>query len=200
MNYFKCKLESIFIRLIVFIICFVFLDYAWAQNVISLHGGIVIPEDEAFYMDVPVNRWYDREIGFIFGGQIYRKISSTFMIGLYGEYETINLSRTGIMSEVGSRIGAGLTYLGRIPEDLPGGVGFELGGTIGAGFASLPFDLDSQIGIDFGAFMGPVVRISPTLHAAIHFVGSYGWYGGGDVPEGVQNVGGRLRGRLYFNF
>ncbi|MBN2104224.1 hypothetical protein JW835_09320 [bacterium] len=170
------------IIMIILVVCFISSDPIRAQeNVFGLDIGIVFSGEDLIYLDDPIDTWVDRESGPILSGQYYRKLSPTFMVGGYAEYEALNTE-----GDDGSRIGFGLTYIGRYPGDLSNGLGFELGGTLGFTFANLG-DLDSQSGIDFGILLGPVMQISPNMQLAIHLNALYGWYSGGDVPEGVQN-------------
>lgn len=170
-------------------------DSTWAQEtVFGFNAGMVPGMEEGVYLDDPIDSWVDREVGVILGGQYYRRLSPTFMVGGYGEYEALNAE-----GERGSRFGFGLTYVARYPGDLSSGLGFELGGKLGVTFATLG-DFDSQFGADFGVFLGPVIQIAPNMQAAVHFGSLYGWYGGGDDPEGVQNARPALRVQVYSTF
>jgi len=192
MIYLKHTLVSI---LVILAVCFVPSDPTWAQeNVFGFNVGTVFGGEEEVYLDDPIDTWVDRKSGLILGGQYYKKLSPTFMVGGYGEYEALNTE-----GEDGSRFGFGLTYLGRYPGDLSKGLGFELGGALGFTFADLG-DLDSQSGLDFEIFLGPVIQIAPNMQGAIHLNGLYGWYSGGDVPEGVQNNRLALKLQIYRTF
>lgn len=157
-------------------------DRMWA-----FHAGLVVPEDESFYVDDPFDGWLDRKLSFVLGATMFRMVSETFWYGPYAELETIDLS-----VESGTRLGGGFAFSSRYPAR---GTGFQVGGTVGLSYASIG-DLDSQIGLDYSASLGVVWQYSPTMDIGVHAVGFYGWYGGGDVPQGVQNSNMRLRAQL----
>ena len=153
----------------------------------AFHAGFVIPEEESFYVDDPVDAWLDREMSFLFGATLYRMASENFWYGPYAEIETIDLD-----VETGTRLGGGFAFSGRYPAR---GTGLQAGGTLGLSHASAG-DFDSQFGIDYSMAVGLVFPISPAMDLGIHAVGFHGWYGGGDVPEGVLNSNARVRVQL----
>ena len=163
---------------------------AQAQSTIGVSSGVVIGDKEGLYVDDPCDCWIDRQTGFTAGVQYYRSFTAGFRFGAYAEMETI-----ATPVEDGMRIGGGVTWLGRT-RDVARGPALELGGTLGVSHASLG-EFDGQFGPDFSVFVGPAARIAPGLDAAVHLVALYGWYGGGTIPEGIQNAQLRVRLQLY---
>ena len=156
----------------------------------AFHGGVVIPEEASVYLDDPLDGWADRKVSVTGGATYYFSGGSSFRYGIFSEFETINFD-----VDTGFRLGTGLAFAGRHPAQ---GTGLQLGGGIGLSYASLG-DLDGQIGLDFQVAIGPVFPVSPKVDLGIHLVGFYGWYGGGDVPEGVMNANGRVRAQVQFH-
>ena len=161
-----------------------------AQNSFGFSAGLVMSEDEGFYVDDPCDCWLDRDMGFVIGAQYFRRISPSFRVGVYGELESIATT-----IEDGMRFGSGVSWVGRT-RDLARGPALELGGSLGLSYASLG-EFDAQFGPDFSIFVGPAFSLGSGVQAAFHLVGLYGWYGGGDVPEGVQNSQLRMRVQVY---
>ncbi len=162
------------------------------KYLIGANVGFVVSEESGVYLDDPLNIWIDRDNSFIFGIQFYKVLTESFMVGGYAEHEALNNP-----IENGSRHGFGVQYLGRYPEDFSSGIRLELGGMFGLASASLG-ELDSQFGVDYGVFFGPVIQINQNLEIAAHLNPFYGWYGGGDIPEGVQNTQPRLKVQIYW--
>ena len=99
----------------------------------------------------------------------------------------------------GSLTGFGICYMGRFPEELSGGFGFEFGGSIGLAFFNAD-DLDSQFGGDFGIFLGPLVEIGNEFQAALHIDLLGGGGSGGDAPESIMFIRPGLRLAVYKSF
>lgn len=175
------------------LLCIGCLARAQAQGTtFAVTGGIVIPAKGSFYLDDPINHWADRKLSILGGVQYLWQVSTTFSLGVYTEYESLANDYT----DAGKRIGTGGVWVGRVPANMRDGIGFDFGGSFGVAGASLPH-LDGQFGIDYGAFLGPVFKVSNHVMLALHLIAHYGWYGGGKVPEGMQNSQPRITVTVY---
>jgi hypothetical protein len=157
-------------------------------KIVGLSGGIIIAEERSVYLDDPIDAWADRDGSFVLEAQLYWRVTEPFWMGPYVALET--LSTPG---QDGTRFGGGFTAAGRYPAS---GTGIQVGSTVGLSSVSLG-DLDGQFGLDYSAFIGPIFQLSDRVDAAIHLVGFYGWYTGGDVPEAVQDSNPRVRFQVY---
>jgi hypothetical protein len=178
------------VLLLAFVLIFV-PGAAWAQSnpVISVGSGLVLGGEERLYIDNPLDVWVDRDTDVLVSATVQWPLTSSFFGGAYLEYETI--SSDGVS---GYRVGFGPTFMGRY---LQGSVGLEGGGMVGLGYATAD-GFDSQTGLEFGMLVGPVFQVSPSLLLGVHLQSLYGFYSGGDAPEGVQNISPRVAARLYF--
>jgi len=158
---------------------------------VSVGTGVVFGGEDRLYLDEPVDDWLDRNSGPLLNATIQWPLTASFLGGAYLEYESIDTDFSS-----GSRIGLGATFTGRY---LPTAntIGLEAGGMVGFGFASAD-ELDGQSGLEFGTSVGPVYRASPTLLVAAHLQSLYGFYDGGDIPEGIQNISIRLAVRVHY--
>ncbi|GAB4367385.1 MAG: hypothetical protein Kow0042_07960 [Calditrichia bacterium] len=190
---------------LVILVCLILSLQATARagsSVFGLSLGIVRSENSGFYVDDPVNAWLDRSSGLVFSGQYYLQPTELSFVGAYLEYERFNLKKEyeefaeeeNIDADA-SRVGFGLTWMFRTPENFLKFVVFELGGFGGVALMSVK-DFDSLNGFDFGIFFGPVFPFSEKINLALHIADSYGWYHA-DKPEGVQNVQPKFRIQLY---
>jgi hypothetical protein len=167
---------------------------AFAQdNLFSANVGVTLPSD-VFYVGDPIDYWPDRDAGLALGAKYYRGLSSTFFLGTYLDYEIINAE-----DETGSRTGIGICFMGRLPEDLSGGFGFELGATLGLAFVGGD-EMDSQFGGDYGVFLGPVIELGNDFQIALHIDLIAGGGTGGEIPESVFYSRSGVRISVYKGF
>jgi hypothetical protein len=157
-------------------------------------GALTLGESESYYVDDPFDVWLDRDAGPVIGLAVMFG-RRAFTLGGYLEYEVIPVSGDFEEDASGDRVGLGLATSGRLGRD-DSVIGFEVDGSIGYAFASPGGDLDTQAGFDFGIHVGPCLSFG-SYSLSITIGALYGYYSGGDTPEGIQNARTQVSLRLY---
>lgn len=164
------------------------------QTEYGAYLGIIPGDKDNFFVDNANGKWANRDLSFILSAQYNRSVGQYFMVGIYGELETINLSGG---FDNGVRFGTGLTWTGRTDKVFFDWLKFELGGCGGLALAAHS-GRDKMVGIDFGVFFGPYYQINDKLIVAFHLADGYGYYHGDTDPMGEQNVRPFFKLQIYY--
>ena len=167
--------------------------------VLAAQAGILRQDDARVFIDTPVNQWMERDgRGPALSAQGYYEVSRGFLLGFYAEYEKMRWASAQFPDTNGAfdRIGVGVAYLGRFPREY-NRVAVEVGGRLGISYLP-PSALDSQAGVEYGAFLGPLVKLNQRFALGVHAGGFYQGYRGGRVPTSIRTAQLRLQTVVYY--